>query len=84
MREEAADDLADVGRHEAPRVHLDVLAVLQRRDDGGVGGGPADAVLFERFHERGLGVARRRFGEVLLGAQRRRSTVSPSFIGGST
>src|SRR5262245_19086977 len=27
--EEAVDDLADVGGHEAPRVHLDVLAVLE-------------------------------------------------------
>src|SRR5438046_952641 len=47
LGEEAMDDLADVGRHEALAVHLDVLAVLQRRDDGRVGRGPADAVRSE-------------------------------------
>ena len=51
-------------------VHLHVLAILERGDDGGVGGGPADAVLLQRLHQRGLAVARRRLGEVLLGAQR--------------
>ena len=69
LGEEAMDDLADVGRHEALAVHLDVLAVLQRRDDGRVGRGPADAVLLERLDERGLRIARRRLGEVLLGGE---------------
>src|ERR1044072_1912732 len=43
-----------------------VLAFLERRDDGGVGRRAADAVLLERLHERGFGVARRRLGEVLV------------------
>ena len=70
LREEAVDDLADVGRHEAPAVHFHVLAVLERRDDRGIGRGTADAVLLERLHERGLAVARRRLGEVLQGGER--------------
>ena len=77
MGEEAVDDLADVGRHEAPAVHLHVLAVLQRGDDGGVGRGPADAVLLQRLDQRGLGVARRRLGEMLL---RRAAAVSATRI----
>ena len=84
FRQEAIDDLADVGRHEAPAVHLHVLAILQRRDDRGVGRGPADAVLLERLDERGFGVARRRLGEMLLArAASSELTVSPSFIGGN-
>src|ERR1700756_5323877 len=51
MGEEAVDDLADVGRYETAAVHLDVLAVLERRDDRGVGGGAADAVLLERLDQ---------------------------------
>src|ERR1700686_5678530 len=51
MREEAVDDLADVGRHEAPAVHFDVFAILQRRDDGRIGRRPADAVLLQRLHQ---------------------------------
>ena len=69
MGEEAADDLADVGRHEAPAVHFDVFAILQRRDDARIGRRPADAVLFQRLHQRGLAVARRRLGEMLLGGE---------------
>ena len=82
--QELVDHAADVGREEALLVQLDVLAVLQRRDDGGVGRGPADAVFLQRLDQAGLGVARRRLGEVLLGAdlvQRRR--FSPSASGGS-
>ena len=40
-------------------------AVAQRRDDGGVGRGAADAVFLQRLDQRGLGEARRRLGEVL-------------------
>ena len=67
LREKAIDDLADVGRDEAPAVHLHVFAVLQRRDDGRVGRWPADAMFLECFDKRGFGEARRRLGEVLLG-----------------
>src|SRR5256885_2073094 len=51
MGEEAVDDLADVGRHEAPAVHVDVFAILQRRDDARIGRGAADAVLLQRLHQ---------------------------------
>ncbi len=69
IRQEAVDDAADIGRDEPLGVHLHVLAVLQRRDDACVGRRPADAVLFERLDEACLGEARRRLGEMLLGAQ---------------
>jgi hypothetical protein len=68
LGEEGVDDAADVRGHEAPAVHLHVLAVLQRGDDAGVGGGPSDAVLLQGLDQARLGVARRRLGEVLLGA----------------
>ena len=70
MGQEAVDDLADVGRHEAPLVHLHVLPVLQGRDDGGVGGGTADPMLLQRLHQRGFAVARRRLREMLIRVQR--------------
>ncbi len=70
FRQEAAHDLADVGGNEAAGIHLDIFPILQGRDDGGVGGGPADPMLFEGFHERSFGVAWRRLGEVLLGVHR--------------
>src|SRR5690606_3089447 len=47
-------------------LHLDVLAVAQRRDDRRIGRRPADAVFLERLDERRLRVARRRLREVLL------------------
>ena len=54
LGQEAADDLADVRRDEPAVVHVDVLAILERRDDGGVGRRPADAVFFERLDQRGF------------------------------
>src|SRR5256885_12635518 len=33
-------------------------SILQRRDDARIGRRPADAVLFQRLHQRGLAVAR--------------------------
>ena len=68
--EKAADDLADIGGGEAAIVDFDIFAITQRGNDAGIGGRPADAVLFERFDQRGFGVARRRLGEMLLGVQR--------------
>ena len=68
LSQEAADDAADVGGPEAALVHLHVFAALQGGDDAGVGGGAADAVFLQGAHQRGLGVARRRLGEVLFGA----------------
>ncbi len=48
-------------------VDLDVVALLQHGERGGVGGGAADAQLLHALDERGFRVARRRLGEVLLG-----------------
>ena len=62
------DDAADVGREEPFLVELDIIAILQRRDDRRIGRRPADAVLLERFDQAGLAVARRRFGEMLFRA----------------
>ncbi len=69
LGEEAVYDLADVGRYEAPVVHLDVFAVLQGRDDRRIRRGAADSVFLERLDQGGLAVARRRLGEVLSGSQ---------------
>ena len=65
LGQEAVDDAADVGRDEAPILHLDVLAIAQRRDDRGVRRRPADTEFLERFDERGFRIARRRLREVL-------------------
>src|SRR5688572_5828639 len=70
LDQELADDLADVGGYEGAPAHLDVLAVAQCLDDGGVRRRPADAVALEGLHEARLGVARRRLREVLLRADR--------------
>ena len=69
LGQEAVDDAANVGRDEAFAVHLDVLAVLERRDDARVRRWPTDAVLLERLDEACLRKARRRLGEVLFGTQ---------------
>ena len=69
LGQEAIDDATDVRRNEASILHLDVLAIAQRRDDRGVRRRPADAVLFERFDERGFRIARRRLREVLRALQ---------------
>src|SRR3569833_2074046 len=59
---------SDIGGDETALVHRDIFARLQGRDDGGVGGRPAAAVFFQRFRQTGFRIARRRVGEVLLGA----------------
>src|SRR6185295_9980547 len=66
LGKETVDDLADVRRDEPAIVHVDVLAILERRDDGGVGGRATDAVFFQRLDQRGFGVTRWRLGEVLV------------------
>ncbi len=58
---------ADIGRVEAARVEQHVFAVEQRLDDAGVGRRAADAVFLQRLDQRGLGKARRRLGEMLVG-----------------
>src|SRR5690606_2054928 len=55
--EEVAHAHAEVGGVELPRPELGVAALLDRRQRLAVGARPADALLFERLHERGLGVA---------------------------
>ena len=56
---------ADLGGIEAPLLLLDVAALLDLADDGGVGARPADAFFFQRFHQRGFVVAGRRLREML-------------------
>src|SRR3954453_15183467 len=60
-------DVADVLRLEPAVLQAHVPTVLDRRDDRRVDRRAADALLLKLLHERGLGVARRRLGEVLLG-----------------
>src|SRR5262245_55788102 len=48
---------------------LDVLARLDRGDDGRVGRGPADAVLLELLHQARFAEAGRRLGKVLVGVE---------------
>jgi hypothetical protein len=63
---------------------LDISAALQHFDDGGVGGGAANAQLFELLDQTGFGVARRRLGEMLGGMTTpfSRAILSPSVTGG--
>ena len=67
LDELVGDDLADVVGEEASILEPDVPAVLDRRDDRGVRRWPSDAELLQRLDEGGLGEARRRLREVLLG-----------------
>ncbi len=66
LHQEVVDDEAQLGGDEAPIHLLHVAPGLDGGDDRRVGGGPADAVLLQRLDQTGLGVARRRLGEVLL------------------
>ena len=49
---------------------LDVLAILDRGHDRGVGRRTPDTFFFERLYEGRFGVTRRRFGEVLFRSDR--------------
>ena len=69
LLEEFRDLLAEFGRLQALRLADDVLTVQDGRDDGGVGGRTADAVLLQSLDEGRLGVAGRRLGEVLVAEQ---------------
>jgi hypothetical protein len=57
---------SELGRRELPLQARHVVAIDDGRDDGGIGAGPSDAVLFQRLHQRAFRVARRRLREVLL------------------
>ena len=65
--QKGADQPAAILGHEALALEAHIVAVLQHRDDAGVGRGPADAELLELAHQARLGKARRRLGEMLLG-----------------
>ena len=69
LHQQVAHHHAEFGGMEAALLLLDVLAVLNDGEDGGVGRGPADALLFQRLDQRGFVVARRGLGEVLLRQQ---------------
>ena len=73
--QEGDDDAALVQRNELFLVEFDIVAVAQGLQRGGIGGGPADAELFHFLHQAGLGVARRRCGEMLAGFDRVRLAV---------
>ena len=61
---------AELGREQRAPLAVDVAAVVDDRgQDRGVGGRPADPQLLQGLDERGLGEARRRLGEVLLGIE---------------
>ena len=70
LDQQVVDDEAEFGRLEFALVLFDVLAILNDAHNRRIGRRPTDAFLFERFDERRLGVARRRFGEVLIRGQR--------------
>ena len=63
---QAGDHLAQGGRTEGTALLHHILPVEDGGDGGGVGGGAANALLFQRPDEGGLGIAGRRLGEVLL------------------
>src|ERR1035441_525945 len=69
LEQQAGDDSAQFGGVEPAALLLHILALLNGGEDGGVGGRTADAVGFPFLHQRGLVVARRRLGEMLLGRQ---------------
>ena len=88
--ERRAEQLLDQHHAEERRLEaafdlVHVLARLDHADDRRVGARPADAVLFERLHERRFAVARRRLRELLLGLQlAQRRAGRPSLSAGST
>ena len=63
--QERGDQPSPVLGDEAALIETDVFAVLQDGQDRGVGGGAADAEFLHFLDQAGLGVARRRLGEML-------------------
>ena len=63
--QEGGDQPAAILRDEAPLLQPDIVAVLQHRQDGRIGGRPANAQFLHLLHQRRFGVARRRLGEML-------------------
>src|SRR5262245_10319646 len=70
LYQQVVDDRAEFGGPELAFDLLDVFAILNDRHDRGVGRRPPDAFLLERLDQRGFGVARRRFGEMLVRRER--------------
>jgi hypothetical protein len=64
--EESRHEPALVLGHEALLLDANVFAVAQHGQRRGVGGGAADAQLLHALHQRRLGEARRRLGEMLV------------------
>ena len=65
--QEDRDQPALVLGDEAVLLHPDIAPVAQDRQDRGVGRGPAYAQLLHLADQAGLGIPRRRLGEVLVG-----------------
>src|SRR5699024_3563079 len=55
------------GRHQGITTGVDVPAVLDGLDDGGIRGRTPDAEVLHLLHQGGLGVAGRRIGAVAIG-----------------
>ncbi len=72
----APEEILQEGRDQAPLVFwieallidADIVAVLQRGDDRGIGRGSANAELFQPLDQACFGKARRRLGEMLAGS----------------
>ena len=69
LQHQAVHGPAQQGGLELFLVPLHIAAVDDGGDDGRVGGGAADAVLFQRLDEGGFGVAGGGLGELLLALQ---------------
>ena len=69
LQHQAVHGPAQQGGLELLLLPLHIAAVDDGGDDGGVGGGTADAVLFQRLDEGGFGVAGGGLGELLLALQ---------------
>ena len=68
VHHQARHHLAERRGPEAFFLFHHVVAVLDGRDDAGIGGGPAHALFLHGPHQRGLGIAGGRRGEMLLRA----------------
>ena len=60
------DHAPQIGGDEVAVLQAHVFAVLQGGDDAGVGGGAADALLFQFAHQAGFAVTGRGLGELLF------------------
>ncbi len=68
LDQKISDPHSHIGGVKSALLLLDVIALLNFGDNGGIGAGPADAFLFQRLDQRRLVVTRRRLREVLRGA----------------